>query len=243
MSAPRTDRPVVASGGVSTLDDLRAMATLESIGVEGAIVGKALYAGAFTLRRGPGRAGVGMIERFGSGGPWEQAYGYSRVVRAGDVLLTAGCTATVDGVVTGVGDPYAQTLTAFRIGLDALAAAGATIHDVLRTRMYVVLSADADAVGRAHGERSARSVRCRRWSSWPACCIPTTWSRWRWRRTRSAGRDRGGQSMRNTATRSAAAANSSGSARLTRPSRAKNMTPPGISVGTPASRRAAAPDP
>jgi phosphoribosyl isomerase A len=44
-----TDRPVVASGGVSTLDDLRALAALSTVGVEGAIVGKALYAGAFTL--------------------------------------------------------------------------------------------------------------------------------------------------------------------------------------------------
>jgi phosphoribosyl isomerase A len=45
----RTDRPVVASGGVSTLDDLRALAGLEAEGVEGVIVGKALYAGAFTV--------------------------------------------------------------------------------------------------------------------------------------------------------------------------------------------------
>ena len=45
----RTDRPVVASGGVSSLDDLRELATLVPLGVEGAIVGKALYAGAFTL--------------------------------------------------------------------------------------------------------------------------------------------------------------------------------------------------
>jgi phosphoribosylanthranilate isomerase len=44
-----TDRPVIASGGVSSLDDLRAIATLTPLGVEGAIVGKALYAGAFTL--------------------------------------------------------------------------------------------------------------------------------------------------------------------------------------------------
>jgi phosphoribosylformimino-5-aminoimidazole carboxamide ribonucleotide (ProFAR) isomerase len=44
-----TDRPVVASGGVSSLDDLRALAALVGDGVEGAIVGKALYAGAFTL--------------------------------------------------------------------------------------------------------------------------------------------------------------------------------------------------
>ena len=45
----RTDKPIVASGGVSSLDDLRAIASLTEIGVEGAIVGKALYAGAFTL--------------------------------------------------------------------------------------------------------------------------------------------------------------------------------------------------
>jgi phosphoribosylanthranilate isomerase len=45
-----TDKPIIASGGVSTLDDLRALATLESIGVEGVIAGKALYAGAFTVR-------------------------------------------------------------------------------------------------------------------------------------------------------------------------------------------------
>jgi phosphoribosyl isomerase A len=47
----RTSRPVVASGGVSSLDDLRAIASLASLGVEGAIVGKALYAGAFTLEQ------------------------------------------------------------------------------------------------------------------------------------------------------------------------------------------------
>ncbi|GLY93502.1 bifunctional 1-(5-phosphoribosyl)-5-((5-phosphoribosylamino)methylideneamino)imidazole-4-carboxamide isomerase/phosphoribosylanthranilate isomerase PriA [Actinoplanes sp. NBRC 103695] len=46
----RTDRPVIASGGVSTLDDLRALATLETVGVEGVIAGKSLYAGAFTVR-------------------------------------------------------------------------------------------------------------------------------------------------------------------------------------------------
>ena len=93
-----------------------------------------------------------MIGRFGSGGPWEQVYGYSRVVRAGDRLITAGCTATVDGVVAGVGDAHAQALTAFRIALDALVGAGAAIGDVIRTRMYVVRAADADAVGRGHGE-------------------------------------------------------------------------------------------
>jgi enamine deaminase RidA (YjgF/YER057c/UK114 family) len=91
------------------------------------------------------------VQRFGSGGPWEARYGYSRVVRAGDLLLTAGCTATVDGVVTGVGDPRAQALTAFGIALDALAGAGAAIEDVIRTRMYVTDPAYSDAVAGAHG--------------------------------------------------------------------------------------------
>jgi enamine deaminase RidA (YjgF/YER057c/UK114 family) len=93
-----------------------------------------------------------MTQRFGSGGPYEEIYGYSRVVQAGDFLVTAGCTAVVDGVVTGLGDPHAQTVTAFRVALDALAEAGASIEDVIRTRMYVTDRAHADAAGRAHGE-------------------------------------------------------------------------------------------
>jgi enamine deaminase RidA (YjgF/YER057c/UK114 family) len=92
------------------------------------------------------------VERYGSGGPWEAIFGYSRVVTAGPWLLTAGCTSTVDGAVAHVGDAGAQTREAFRIALDALAAAGANVSDVVRTRMYVVRPEDADAVGRAHGE-------------------------------------------------------------------------------------------
>jgi enamine deaminase RidA (YjgF/YER057c/UK114 family) len=91
------------------------------------------------------------VRRWGSGGPWESRYGYSRVVRAGDLLLTAGCTATVDGAVTGIGDPRAQALTAFKIALDALAAAGAAVEDVIRTRMYVTDPAHSEAVAEAHG--------------------------------------------------------------------------------------------
>jgi len=94
---------------------------------------------------------MSTVERFGSDGPWEDRYGYSRVVRAGDLLITAGCTATVDGAVTGVGDARAQTLTAIEIALDALAGAGAGLDDVIRTRMYVVDAAHADAVAGAHG--------------------------------------------------------------------------------------------
>jgi enamine deaminase RidA (YjgF/YER057c/UK114 family) len=92
------------------------------------------------------------VRRYGSGGPWEDAVGYSRVVAAGPWLLTAGCTATVDGVVVHVGDAGAQAREAFRIALTALAAAGATVGDVVRTRMYIRDRADADAVGSAHAE-------------------------------------------------------------------------------------------
>jgi enamine deaminase RidA (YjgF/YER057c/UK114 family) len=91
------------------------------------------------------------IERIGSGGPWEDVYGYSRVVRTGPWVLTAGCTATVDGVVKHTGDAYAQAVLAFEIALETAARAGATPADVVRTRMYVVDAGNADAVGRAHG--------------------------------------------------------------------------------------------
>jgi enamine deaminase RidA (YjgF/YER057c/UK114 family) len=93
-----------------------------------------------------------MIERFESGGPFEDIYGYSRVVKAGPWLFTAGCTAIVDGVVQHVGDAGAQARTAFGIALAALDKAGAGIEDVVRTRMFVAPGVDVDAVGRAHGE-------------------------------------------------------------------------------------------
>jgi enamine deaminase RidA (YjgF/YER057c/UK114 family) len=92
------------------------------------------------------------IARYGSGGRWEDVYGYSRVVVAGGRAVTAGCTSTVDGVVTNVGDAYGQTVEAFGIALTALARVGVAPADVVRTRMFVVDGADADAVGRAHGQ-------------------------------------------------------------------------------------------
>jgi enamine deaminase RidA (YjgF/YER057c/UK114 family) len=92
------------------------------------------------------------IERYGSGGPFEDTYGYSRVVKAGPFLCTAGCTSIVDGKVAHVDDAAAQAREAFGIALAALAGAGASIGDVVRTRMFVTPAADVDAVGRAHGE-------------------------------------------------------------------------------------------
>jgi len=92
-----------------------------------------------------------VIKRFGSGGAWEDRYGYSRVVQAGPLVLVAGCTSVVDGVVQHHGAAYEQATFAFQVALDALTKAGARVFDVVRTRMYVVGAEHADAVGRAHG--------------------------------------------------------------------------------------------
>jgi enamine deaminase RidA (YjgF/YER057c/UK114 family) len=99
-----------------------------------------------------------VIERYASGGPYEARYGYSRAVRVGDWVATAGCTAVVDGAVRHVGDPYRQAVTALRAGIDALAAAGARPSDVAQTRMYITDRAHADAVGRAH--RDVLGAQC-----------------------------------------------------------------------------------
>jgi enamine deaminase RidA (YjgF/YER057c/UK114 family) len=94
------------------------------------------------------------IARFGSGGPWEAGFGYSRVVRAGALVLVAGSTSvSEDGVVRAPGDAYAQTHYAFDAIEEGLNAAGARLDQVVRTRMFVTDMARAAEVGRAHGER------------------------------------------------------------------------------------------
>jgi enamine deaminase RidA (YjgF/YER057c/UK114 family) len=92
------------------------------------------------------------IERWGSGGPWEAVVGYSRVVRSGDYVHVAGTTATVDGEVVGRGDAGEQTRVILGIIGEALARAGATFDQVVRSRIFVVEIADWQAVGAAHGE-------------------------------------------------------------------------------------------
>ena len=91
-----------------------------------------------------------MIERFGSGGPYEEVIGYSRVVRAGGLFLTAGCTAVVDGHLVHPGDPYQQAVTAFGVAIDALGKAGCPRENVVYARMYITDAAHSDAVGQAH---------------------------------------------------------------------------------------------
>ena len=92
------------------------------------------------------------IDRFPGTAPWEQTYGYCRVVRAGDWAITAGTSATGPAGALHPGDPYGQARAAFRIALEALRAAGVSADRVVRTRMYVTDIADQAEIGRAHQE-------------------------------------------------------------------------------------------
>ncbi|MFM2321226.1 MAG: hypothetical protein RL612_373 [Actinomycetota bacterium] len=88
-----------------------------------------------------------------TGGPWEAKIGYSRATVAGDYVHVSGSTATVDGVLQHEGSAYGQTKTALEVVIaGALAQAGYSLSDVVRSRVYLTNAEDMDEAGRAHGE-------------------------------------------------------------------------------------------
>jgi enamine deaminase RidA (YjgF/YER057c/UK114 family) len=87
-----------------------------------------------------------------SGTKWESVVGYSRAVRVGSVIEIAGTTAVADGKVVGINDAYAQTKFIIKIIEKALIEAGASLKDVVRTRMFVTDIIRWEEYGKAHGE-------------------------------------------------------------------------------------------
>jgi len=92
-------------------------------------------------------------ENFGTGSTWEPIIGYSRAVKVGPFISVSGTTATnAAGEIVGPDDPYAQTKQALQNIEAALGRAGATLANVVRTRIYMTNIDQWEAAGRAHGE-------------------------------------------------------------------------------------------